>query len=171
VRWALNGTVVEARVADQLDDRQSRLRHRTVQSTAVGDGIVGMIRDADARLTLAREHGHPDAGGLVVACDIEHAKRIGELLERETCEQPVVVTSDDPDASQQIERFANGTQRWAVSVAMITEGQDIPRLRVGVSATTVKTPLFFRQVIGRFVRTRPGRSQVQILSPRTRSSC
>ena len=40
---------------------------------------------------------------------------------------------------------------------MVSEGVDIPRLRVGVYATAAKTPLIFRQIIGRFVRTIPGR--------------
>jgi hypothetical protein len=40
---------------------------------------------------------------------------------------------------------------------MVSEGVDIPRLRVGVYATAAKTPLVFRQIVGRFVRTIPGR--------------
>ena len=40
---------------------------------------------------------------------------------------------------------------------MVSEGVDIPRLRVGVYATAAKTPLIFRQIVGRFVRTLPGR--------------
>ena len=41
---------------------------------------------------------------------------------------------------------------------MVSEGVDIPRLRVGVYATTARTELFFRQVIGRFIRVTPARS-------------
>ena len=40
---------------------------------------------------------------------------------------------------------------------MVSEGVDIPRLRVGVYATAAKTPLIFRQIVGRFVRTLAGR--------------
>jgi hypothetical protein len=40
---------------------------------------------------------------------------------------------------------------------MVSEGVDIPRLRLGVYATAAKTPLVFRQIVGRFVRTLPGR--------------
>jgi superfamily II DNA or RNA helicase len=40
---------------------------------------------------------------------------------------------------------------------MVSEGVDIPRLRVGVYASAAKTPLIFRQVVGRFVRTIAGR--------------
>jgi superfamily II DNA or RNA helicase len=37
---------------------------------------------------------------------------------------------------------------------MVSEGVDIPRLAVGVYATSVSTPLFFAQAVGRFVRAR-----------------
>ena len=39
---------------------------------------------------------------------------------------------------------------------MVSEGVDIPRLRVGVYATTTTTDLFFRQAVGRLVRWVPG---------------
>jgi superfamily II DNA or RNA helicase len=46
-----------------------------------------------------------------------------------------------------------------VSVLMVSEGVDIPRLRVGVYATAARTELFFRQVVGRFIRRTPGRGE------------
>ena len=50
-----------------------------------------------------------------------------------------------------------GTSRWLVAVRMVSEGVDVPRLAVGVYATSASTPLFFAQAIGRFVRSRrPG---------------
>src|SRR5207253_107685 len=67
-----------------------------------------------------------------------------------------VVTSDDPAASERIASFAAGTSDWLVAVRMVSEGVDIPRLRVGVYATTTTTELFFRQAVGRFVRWEPG---------------
>jgi superfamily II DNA or RNA helicase len=71
----------------------------------------------------------------------------------------LLVTSDEADASARIARFAAGTQRWIVSVLMVSEGVDIPRLRVGVYATTARTELFFRQVVGRFIRRSPAPRQ------------
>jgi hypothetical protein len=44
-----------------------------------------------------------------------------------------------------------------VAVRMVSEGVDVPRLAVGVYATSASTPLYFAQAIGRFVRARrPG---------------
>ena len=156
LRWASDGTVIEATFTDQLDERQSRLRHRTAVSPHLDNGLVRMVREADQRLTSVRENGHPTAGGLVIACDIKHAQDIARLIEQELGEAVTVAHSDDRDASQRIESFARGQRRWLVAVNMVSEGVDIPRLRVGLYASTVKTPLFFRQVIGRFVRTTKG---------------
>ena len=65
------------------------------------------------------------------------------------------MTSETAGASERIQRFAAGAGRWLVSVLMVSEGVDVPRLRVGVYATTARTELFFRQVVGRFVRRTP----------------
>jgi len=65
---------------------------------------------------------------------------------------PVVATSDAPDASRKIAAFTTGSSPWIVAVRMVSEGVDIPRLRVGVYATNTVTDLFFRQAVGRLVR-------------------
>jgi superfamily II DNA or RNA helicase len=98
---------------------------------------------------------HPDAGGLVVAIDKEHAETLADRLARITGERPDIVHSDAADASARIARFSAGSAPWLVSVLMVSEGVDVPRLRVGVYATTARTELFFRQVIGRFIRRTP----------------
>ena len=117
--------------------------------------MAQVLRDADPRLTVLRSGPHPEAGGLVVAIDMEHAAPLAERLARVSGEQPEIVTSETPGASERIARFAAGSGRWLVSVLMVSEGVDVPRLRVGVYATTARTELFFRQVVGRFVRRTP----------------
>jgi hypothetical protein len=120
-----------------------------------GDWIAHVLRDAVLRLERIRAGDHPDAGGLVVAADKEHAEALAERLARVAGERPELVTSDAPDASARIARFAAGSGSWLVSVLMVSEGVDIPRLRVGVYATSARTELFFRQVVGRFIRRTP----------------
>ena len=97
LRWADHGTVIEATFNDELDERQSRLRHRTAISMILDDGLTRMIRDADERLNWVRQRGHEDAGGLIVACDIQHAKDIARIVERQVGEPAVIVHSEDPD--------------------------------------------------------------------------
>ena len=91
----------------------------------------------------------------MVAIDKEHADKLADRLARITGERPDIVHSDAADASARIARFSAGTAPWLVSVLMVSEGVDVPRLRVGVYATTARTELFFRQVIGRFIRRTP----------------
>jgi superfamily II DNA or RNA helicase len=74
---------------------------------------------------------------------------------RDITGKPVtVVLSDDPKASHRIGAFAESEDRWMVAVRMVSEGVDVPRLAVGVYATSISTPLFFAQAVGRFVRAR-----------------
>jgi superfamily II DNA or RNA helicase len=120
-----------------------------------GDWIAHVLRDAVLRLERIRAGEHSDAGGLVIAADKEHADALAVRLERVAGERPEVVTSDAPDASARIARFAAGHGAWLVSVLMVSEGVDVPRLRVGVYATSARTELFFRQVVGRFIRRTP----------------
>ena len=87
--------------------------------------------------------------------DKEHADKLADRLARITGERPDIVHSDAADASARIARFSSGSAPWLVSVLMVSEGVDVPRLRVGVYATTARTELFFRQVIGRFIRRTP----------------
>jgi superfamily II DNA or RNA helicase len=144
---------------DVVLPRQEAARRLRTALDPNGDWIGQVLRDADARLSDCRASGHADAGGLVVAADKEHARQIARRLGTVAGEQPAVVTSDDPGASAAIERFAAGDDRWLVSVLMVSEGVDIPRLRVGVYATAARTELFFRQVVGRFVRRTPAPSR------------
>jgi hypothetical protein len=96
----------------------------------------------------------PDAAGLVIAGDHETARAYAAVLRRVSGVRPVVVLSDDPTASRKISAFAASADRWMIAVRMVSEGVDVPRLAVGVYATSVSTPLFFAQAIGRFVRAR-----------------
>lgn len=113
-----------------------------------------LLRQAVEALNELREEV-PDAAGLVVAERQWHAQAYAKLLATMTGKEPVVVVSDDPDAKASIDRFRTSGDTWIVAVKMVSEGVDIPRLGVGVYASKIRTPLFFRQVVGRFVRTRP----------------
>lgn len=123
-----------------------------------------VIRKADEHLTQMRDSGHSNAGGLIVAQDQEHARRFAALVYKVSGEMPIIAISADPDASARITEFAEGYQRWIITVRMVSEGVDIQRLRIGVYATNVQTELFFRQVCGRLTRYTQGlREQSAVL--------
>ena len=93
----------------------------------------------------------PDAAGLVVATDIEHAQQIAQALEAKG-EGYRVVTNRNPDAQQVINAFRHSDCRWIVAVGMISEGTDIPRLQVCCYLSRIRTELHYRQVLGRLLR-------------------
>jgi hypothetical protein len=123
-----------------------------------------VLEAADKRLTEVRR-GMPDAAGLVIATDHEDARAYAARLRRLTGTRPVVVLSDDPAASKKIGAFADSEARWMVAVRMVSEGVDIPRLAVGVYATSVGTALFFAQAVGRFVRARQRGETASVFLP------
>jgi superfamily II DNA or RNA helicase len=129
-----------------------------------GEWIERVLEAADRRLTEVRR-GMPDAAGLVIATDHETARAYAAHLRRISGERPVVVLSDDPTASKRIGKFSNSADRWMVAVRMVSEGVDVPRLAVGVYATSVSTPLFFAQAVGRFVRARKRGETASVFVP------
>src|SRR5829696_431285 len=154
MEWMSDGRRRRAGFDVALPAAEAARRLRTALEPE-GDWMAEVLRDAHGQLTRLRAGAHADAGGLVVAIDKDHAERIAARLGRIAGERPEIVTSDAPDASERIRRFAGGHGAWLVSVLMVSEGVDIPRLRVGVYATTARTELFFRQVVGRFIRRTP----------------
>ncbi len=166
MEWLSDGRLRSADFDLVLPAAESARRLRTALSPE-GEWMGEVLRDGDARLSEVRADGHPDAGGLVIASDQEHARAIAARLGSVSGEQPELVMSDEPGASQRIADFASSDRRWLVSVLMVSEGVDIPRLRVGVYATAARTELFFRQVVGRFIRTtpKPRRQMSYLLMP------
>jgi superfamily II DNA or RNA helicase len=155
--WRSGEDVIDASFDTVLTAREAGRRYRTAISTELPDGLPRILREAHERLERLRAGGHRDAGGLVVAADGEHARRIARLMRETTGVAPVVVLHTDAQAARKLVEFQRSRDPWIVAVNMVSEGVDIPRLRVGVYATAAKTALIFRQIVGRFVRTIPGR--------------
>lgn len=151
VRWRDAGSVVSTALADANDDTLANALRSALNPD--GEWIASVLRRADDELTRHRSEV-PDAGGLVIAADQGKAIRYAKMLERICGEVPTVAISDEPDSSARITQFARSKSRWIVAVQMVSEGVDIPRLAVGVYASRIRTDLFFRQVVGRFVRAR-----------------
>jgi superfamily II DNA or RNA helicase len=156
-RWRTSaGDELAARLGEPMTQDLIAQAWRTALDPR-GDWMPQVLRAADARLGVLRAGGMSDAAGLVIATDQQAARAYAKLLGDIAGEKAVVVLSDDEGASGRIADFGASTARWMVAVRMVSEGVDIPRLAVGVYATSASTPLFFAQAIGRFVRARrPG---------------
>ena len=155
MEWtAPDGTRHDHTFAEPLDRARASQRLRTALSLQ-GDWLPAVLDRAHGTLSEIRRTD-PGAAGLVIAADQEHAHGIAGLLRDRAGVSPTVAVSEDPAAPARISRFAGDGSPWIVAVRMVSEGVDIPRLRVGVFATTTVTELFFRQVVGRLVRYQPG---------------
>lgn len=153
MRWRTKaGDEMEAQLGQDNTKDVTSQAWRTALDPS-GEWIPAVLRSADRRLTEVRQQV-PDAGGLVIATDQTAARAYAAILREISGEAPTIVLSDEAEASSRIEAFSKGTSRWMVAVRMVSEGVDVPRLAVGVYATSASTPLFFAQAIGRFVRAR-----------------
>jgi superfamily II DNA or RNA helicase len=153
MRWRTKtGDEMEARLGEGNTKDITSQAWRTALDPK-GEWIPAVLQAADRRLTEVRQ-SIPDAGGLVIATDHYAARAYADILQQISGEPVTVVLSDEKEASDRIESFTHSTSRWMVAVRMVSEGVDVPRLAVGVYATSASTPLFFAQAIGRFVRAR-----------------
>ena len=164
MRWRTRaGDEITATLGTPMTKDQIAQAWRTALDPA-GEWVSRVLEAADKRLTEVRR-GMPDAAGLVIAGDHEDARAYAGLLRGLTGKRPVVVLSDDKAASKKISSFATSGDRWMVAVRMVSEGVDIPRLAVGVYATSVSTALFFAQAVGRFVRARQRGETASVFLP------
>ncbi|MEW6542459.1 MAG: DEAD/DEAH box helicase family protein [Nitrospirota bacterium] len=153
VSWRTgDGGIASASFTDDLPDKQRRER---LKAAILNEGWAeAVLRPAHAKLMDLRRQ-HRDAGGLVIASSQDHARVIAGILRGSIGVHADIAVSDDPAASRIIRRFAQSDSPWLVAVNMVSEGVDIPRLRVGAFCTNILTEMYFRQVTGRFVRRQP----------------
>lgn len=157
------GDEIAARLGEPLTKDLTNQALRTALDPK-GSWIPSVLQAADSRLTEVRRHV-PDAGGLVIATDQESARAYAGTLKQITGESATIVLSDEKLASKRIAEFSGNDKRWMVAVRMVSEGVDVPRLAVGVYATTTSTPLFFAQAVGRFVRSRSRGETASVFLP------
>ncbi len=157
------GDEIAARLGEPLTKDLNAQALRTALDPK-GSWIPSVLEAADRRLSEVRRHV-PDAGGLVIASDQDSARAYAQVLASIAGERPAVVLSDEKAASKKIAKFTADGSRWMVAVRMVSEGVDVPRLAVGVYATTTSTQLFFAQAIGRFVRARRRGETASIFVP------
>lgn len=150
-------SIVTERLSTEDEDHSELLRHildprqSWIPSMlkAADDALLGIQSGSDG------DEAVPDAKGLVIALNQEYARAIQQQLQRITKEKVALIISDEGNAKEELDRFRNGKSgRWAVSVDMFSEGVDVPSLFVGVYATNKKSPLRWRQSVGRFSRKR-----------------
>ncbi|MEX0588565.1 MAG: DEAD/DEAH box helicase family protein [Cyanobium sp.] len=145
--------------AEARESWRARNLRRAIQLGDSSSIALRLLLNARKRLEQVRA-GHPEAGGLVIARDIAHARRITGLLEEEG-DRVHLVHSQDPEAAARLAAFQAGDADWLVSIDMCAEGFDAPRLRVVAYLTTVVTRSRFVQAITRAVRMEGSRASLE----------
>ena len=133
-----------------------------------GRWVPHVIAAVDERVRAQRAAGIEDAAGIILANDQETARAYAAIAARVTGEEPVVVLSEDSDASQRLSTFTGGRTRLVVCVRMISEGVDIPRATTLGYLCSARTPLFFAQAVGRVVRARGAQETASVYLPAVR---
>jgi len=113
--------------------------------------IKYVISSAHKKLSSIRVK-NTDAAGLIVASSVEHARQISTLMKACFNEDSVVVTYRESEPTSIIQQFRHEQTKWIISVGMISEGTNIPRLQICCHLTNIKTEMHFRQILGRILR-------------------
>jgi superfamily II DNA or RNA helicase len=118
------------------------------------DAATELLDKAVAKLTLLRHGENTEyVGGLVVTMRKEQAEAVQRYLKEQHQKSAIVVTSDDPKSHKKIEDFSdNPGEEWIIAVEQISEGVDIPRLKVMADLTNKRTSLHIIQRWGRILR-------------------
>lgn len=150
MKWKVEFAEFEATFEDYLAPDHVARRLRTALEPS-SNYVKHVVTEAHHKLMDIRR-SHHDAGGVITCIDQKHAKQVLKVFREVIGIEPLLVISEEGTGKQKIEEFAKSTDPWLVSVKMVSEGVDIPRLRVGGLLTNVKTKMYFRQFVGRFVR-------------------
>ena len=141
-----------------IDQQKINARLRAFLDTEKSDFPELMLEDAAQQLSALRAGGDYKAGGLVVCVDIDAAKKANDFLNSKGYRSMLLTSKDTSEddlaqASKVAQRFSDSYEyEWLVSVKMVNEGVDIPRLRMLTYLTNVKTLMFFTQTVARAIR-------------------
>ncbi|ASP46914.1 DEAD/DEAH box helicase family protein [Colwellia sp. 6M3] len=124
--------------------------------------IKYVISSAQKKLSSIRTK-NSDAAGLIVASSVDHARKISTLMKTCFNEDTVVVTYRESEPTSIIQQFRHAQTKWIISVGMISEGTNIPRLQVCCHLTNIKTEMHFRQILGRILRMTGSKNQEAIM--------
>lgn len=113
--------------------------------------IDNAFNQANMELKGIRNTYYPEAKGLIIANTIEDAKSIFANLQRQNISCSII-TSDADSTTETIKDFRDNNKHWVVTVQMVSEGVNIPQIRVILYLNNITTRTYFEQVMGRGVR-------------------
>lgn len=129
------------------------------QISKILDGLYSsgsFVKDllTESVCVLRRERkkvNHENDAMLVVVRSKYDVKRVEKIL-KELGVSYVSVVSDDPESSTTITNFKKSQTEAIIAIKMVSEGVNIPRIRVISYLSNIRTQMFLTQVMGRGVR-------------------
>lgn len=113
--------------------------------------LKNSFKIANKELQDIRNSYFKDAKGLIVANSINDAKIIYSNLQNQNISCSII-TSDADSTTETIKEFKDNNKHWVVTVQMVSEGVNIPQIRVILYLNNITTRTYFEQVMGRGVR-------------------
>lgn len=133
------------------------------QEIIENEAVIKYVISSAYKKLISIRATNPDAAGLIVASSVEHARQISALMKVCFSEDTVVVTYRESEPTSIIKQFRHAQTTWIISVGMISEGTNIPRLQVCCHLTNIKTEMHFRQILGRILRMTNSKNQEAIM--------
>ncbi len=142
---------------EDLNIRRTSYRLRTAIDVGT-QFTTDALKTSHEHLMRIRANEQPNAKSLVICKNVAHAQAVADLYFKVNGVEPVIVSSNKEHGNHKtIAEFARNDNPVILAVDMVSEGIDIPPLRVLVYLTNKTAPLYFYQSIGRIVRVEKGR--------------
>lgn len=96
----------------------------------------------------------PKPMGLVSCRNIAEARLVAAYISEVHGQAVEIIVSDDASSAETLRKIVKGEHKttWIVSVGIVSEGVDIPALKVLVLLNQITTKLFLVQIFGRVLR-------------------
>jgi superfamily II DNA or RNA helicase len=160
-----NISVVDYDKTQTFDSFKSLLSQSIVpyQEIIENEAVIKyVLYTAQKKLSSIRST-NKNAAGLIVASSVNHARQIAKLMKTCFNQDADIVTYKESDPISVIQQFRFTQTEWIISVGMISEGTNIPRLQVCCHLTNIKTEMHFRQILGRILRMTNSTNQEAIM--------
>jgi superfamily II DNA or RNA helicase len=122
-----------------------------------GDHVEAMIREAWSELKAMRKKWS-DAACLVVCrsgkdgVEERAVHAVSQRIHAITGQRPETVTSDDAASRGKIDAFVDSDSPFLCAIRMVSEGVDVPRIRMVLFISYTDSEMLFRQIVGRATR-------------------
>ncbi len=126
------------------------------------DERVNTPANIKATVLSTAEHINERTQTIIFATSINHSENLKKLYSQHGVDAEVLHSKSE-DGDEILSRFKAGNIKALVSVNMLTEGFDVPRVDTVVIARPTKSQNLYKQMIGRAMRLSEGKTMALLL--------